>query len=488
MPIDIDRFKTARLLVVGDLMIDQYVWGAIERISPEAPVPVVAVGGETETLGGSGNVINNLTALGAGVAAVGVVGTDAPGDRLLTFLDAKSVDTRGIVRTPHRPTTRKMRIMAGSQHVLRIDRETRQALAPETVDRLIASVNDRIADVDAVIVSDYGKGVLTPKFLAALLKSAQRAAKPVIVDPKGRDFSLYSGASLITPNKKEAALAADIDIVDAESLDAAGRKLLADSGVARLLITCGKDGMVLFESGKAPLMIPAQARQVFDVSGAGDTVVAVFALALAAGADYPEAARLANTAAGIVVGKVGTATVSPGELAEAASPLAFPESRKIKHLDEIGTLCRDLKRAGKRIVMTNGCFDFLHAGHMHLFSASRRLGDVLIVAIDDDASVRALKGRGRPVIGQRERVRTLSAIESIDYVVVFPSSQLIALIESIQPDILTKGDNYSLDRVLGREAVEQFGGRVERIPVESPISTAAIIERIKNGADTPDPP
>lgn len=480
MSVDIDRFGQCRILVVGDLMIDHYVWGEVDRISPEAPVPVVAVTSEDDTLGGCGNVVNNVVALGGRVFLTGVVGTGADGDMILAKCGALGVDVDGVIREPDRPTTRKTRVFAANQHVLRIDRETRRQIAAASFEALVAAVEKKIGDVDVVVVSDYGKGVVTPALLARVVKTAKSAKKPVVADPKGMDFSRYAGATVLTPNKKEAGLAAGIRIIDTAAMESAAKRLMEGVAIENLLVTCGKDGMVLFEQGKKPFKIAAEARQVYEVSGAGDTVVAVLALALAAGASLRSAAALANTAAGVVVGKIGTATVSRRELAAARDGAADPTAVKVKRFEELALLAQELRKKGKRVVLTNGCFDLLHAGHVRLFSASKQLGDVLIVATDDDDSVRRLKGPGRPVIQARERVRILSALDAVDYVVVFDSGRLDELLTVLRPDVLTKGSNYASEEVAGRELVERFGGRVELIPVTEEISATRIIDSIRN--------
>ena len=480
MNIDIDCFDQCRILVVGDLMIDHYVWGEVDRISPEAPVPVVAVDREDDTLGGCGNVVNNVVALGGRVFLAGVVGTGADGDMIFAKCKALGVDVDGVIREPDRPTTRKTRVFAENQHVLRIDRETRRQIAAASFEQLAAAVEKKIGDVDVVVVSDYGKGVVTPALLARVVKAAKAAKKPLVADPKGVDFSRYAGATVLTPNKKEAGLAAGVRIIDDAAMESAAKRLMEGAAVENLLVTCGKDGMMLFEQGKKPFKIAAEARQVYEVSGAGDTVVAVLALALAAGASLRSAAALANTAAGVVVGKIGTATVSRRELAAARDRAIDPTAAKAKSFEELALLAQELRKKGKRIVLTNGCFDLLHAGHVMLFSASKQLGDVLIVATDDDESVRSLKGPGRPVIQARERVRVLSALDAVDYVVVFDSSRLEELLTVLRPDVLTKGSNYATEEVAGRELVEQFGGRVALIPVTEEVSATRIIDSIRN--------
>jgi len=480
MPIDISKFDRCNLLVVGDLMLDEYLWGEVDRISPEAPVQVVSIKNEDYAMGGAGNVVNNIVALGAKVTATGVIGTGRNGQILLDKFKDLGVDTAGIIQEPEMPTTQKTRIIASHQHVLRIDRETDKTISDSTIDKIARFIEDKIADIDVVLISDYGKGLITKTLLSGLISAAQKHKKITIADPKGLDFSKYSGVSLLTPNKKEAALASGVEIVDESTLLKAGNKILQTVGLDKLLITCGKDGMVLFDQNREPYKVRAKARQVFDVSGAGDTVLSVFGLAIASGASFKTAMSIANTAAGIVVGKVGTATISRQELATALTPYQDSLSSKHKRISELPALIEELKKKGKRIVLTNGCFDLLHAGHIMLFSASKELGDILIVGIDDDDSVKRLKGSGRPVIGVKERVRILSALDAVDYVVVFSSQELIKLIEIIQPDVLTKGSNYTSKEVFGRERVEQLGGRVVLIPVSENISSTRIINDIKS--------
>ncbi|MGD9330687.1 MAG: D-glycero-beta-D-manno-heptose-7-phosphate kinase [Desulfobacterales bacterium] len=477
----IPRFTEGRLLVIGDLMIDEYVWGEVDRISPEAPVQVVSVMREDLTLGGAGNVVNNLRALGAQVAVAGVVGTAEDGQRLLDMFNRLEVDCRGVVPEAGRPTTRKTRIIASNQHVLRIDRETKRDISTASFGRLIAFVESLMPEIDIVLVSDYNKGLVTAALMEKVTAAARRHGKYVIVDPKGLDFSHYQGATLMTPNRKEASLAAGVDITSDASLEKAAHRIMTTVGLEKLLITLGQDGMALFESGAPTYRIATRARQVFDVSGAGDTVISVLGLALGLGASFQEATVMANAAAGIVVGKVGTAPIGIDELTSALTSTGqcFP----VKHhrLDELPALIGDLKRHGLKIVLTNGCFDLLHAGHVQLFAAAKELGDFLVVAIDDDASVRALKGRGRPVIRAEERIRILSALDSVDAVVVFASNEFEALLDAIQPDVLVKGSNYASDQVRGGDKVSQLGGRVVLVPVSDTISSSQIIKNIKDG-------
>jgi len=480
-PLDFDltNFDKCRLLVVGDLMIDEYVWGNVDRISPEAPVQVVAVNSEDYTLGGSGNVVNNLVALGAEVSILGVVGTGRNSQQLLDKLSDLGSNTEGIIQEAGRPTTKKTRIIAEHQQVLRIDRETKKNISADTFASITALAEKFIPNVDVILISDYGKGLITRQLIAKLVNFADTRGKIIIAAPKGLDFSKYAGITLLTPNKKEASLASGIEIVDEESLFSAGSRLLKKSDIGNLLITCGKDGMVFFEPGCKPFTISTKAREVYDVSGAGDTVIAALGLGIAAGMSFKEAVALANTAAGIVVGKVGTATVARRELARALQHPTDERVSKHKSIKELSELSRKLHNDRKRIVLTNGCFDLLHTGHIKLFAASKRLGDVMIVALDDDDSVARLKGANRPVISAAERVGILSALDSVDYVVVFATHELEQIIKSIRPDVLTKGSNYDSEEVEGWEIVENLGGRVELVPITEEISSSQIINNIK---------
>ncbi len=479
MDIDFSKFDQCKLMVIGDLMVDEYLWGIVDRISPEAPVQIVSVTHEEYTLGGSGNVVNNLAALGAKVAVAGVIGTGTNGKLVLEKLKELGVDTRGVIHDPERPTTRKTRVIADHQHVLRIDRESKKEISIQSLKALVQRAANIIPEVDVVLVSDYGKGVITKPLLAELIATAKKHRKIIIGDPKGQDFTKYSGVNILTPNKKEAGLSEGIEIIDEATLLKAGIGILEKTGIDKILITLGKDGMILFENNQPPYKIKAEARQVFDVSGAGDTVIATLGLGLATGLPVRQAVGLANAAAGLVVGKVGTATITREELKAAMNPSFDVSTFKYIQLEELGRLANNLKKQGKKIVLTNGCFDLLHAGHIMFFTAAKQLGDVLLVAIDDDDSVRSLKGPGRPVIKARERIKIISALDVVDYVVVFSTDKLKDLIEALRPDILTKGSNYKTEDVYGHEIVEKLGGRVVLIPVSNDISSTRIINNIK---------
>ena len=479
MPIDLEKIITAihhfsdlRLLVVGDVMLDEYLWGNVERISPEAPVQVVDIRRQNFTLGGAANVVNNLISLGSNVYVAAVIGNDAAGEIIKDEFKRLNVNIDGLFTDTNRPTTKKTRVMAINQQMIRLDYEKREEISRDLEDKINAYIKDNLSIFDAILVSDYAKGVVTRGILTEVIKKKDGL---ILIDPKGRDFSKYRGATAITPNIKEAILASGF-----EDIEKAARKFLDELDLKVVFITRGKRGISLFEKDRPPIHVPARAREVYDVSGAGDTVLATLGLSIASGLTYFEAALLANIAAGIVVGKVGTATVTQEELLDAlVSDMPFSAS-KIKEINQLKQIINYLKAQGKKVVFTNGCFDLLHVGHIHLLKESKRLGDILIVAIDDDESVRRLKGEARPVINQFERAQILSALDCIDYVTIFSTDQLKDLIKEIRPDILTKGSDYKKEDVVGREIVEGYGGRVVLIPVAEGISSSKIINNIVN--------
>jgi D-beta-D-heptose 7-phosphate kinase/D-beta-D-heptose 1-phosphate adenosyltransferase len=377
-----------------------------------------------------------------------------------------------------RQTTLKTRVIGGNQQIVRIDRENRQPAANWFFREAEEHVKALLPDLDAIILSDYGKGVLTESLVAAVIAMGREAGLPVVVDPKGHDYSRYRRATVITPNRKEAELAVGYPIRGREDLLRAGQELCRTCDTDAILITLGAEGMALFQKEHPPLEVPAQAREVFDVSGAGDTVVAVMALGLARWRQPLLAARLANLAAGIVVGKIGTAPILRSELTAALQIQPPTRPEKSINLAELRLLAPRLQAQGKRLVFTNGCFDLLHWGHIKFLEESRRLGDILIVALDTDDSVRRVKGPCRPVIQEDQRRRMLAALEAVDYVTVFSSEQLPDILAALKPDILTKGSNYPEAQVSGREVVQAYGGQVVIIPITDPVSITGLIRQI----------
>ncbi|HIJ95095.1 MAG TPA: D-glycero-beta-D-manno-heptose-7-phosphate kinase [Desulfuromonadales bacterium] len=467
-----------RCLVVGDLMLDEYLWGKAERISPEAPVQVVDVLREELRLGGAGNVVNNLAALGAQVSVCSVVGDDENGWALLKEFSRHDIDIKAIFLDPARRTSRKTRVVAAHQQIVRIDRESREAVPSFYEEQVCSWIAAHINEFNVVVLSDYNKGVLTPTVIATAVSAAAATSIPVLVDPKGSDYSRYRGATLLTPNRKEAEAASDVTIRDAASLSQAADTIMAAVGLRHLLITRSEEGMSLFTAGAEAVHIPTVAREVFDVSGAGDTVLATLAVGMASGCTMAEAAGLANVAAGIAVGKLGTSIVTPQEIIDAVALSHRDSDSKIKCLDVLAPLIAAEKGAGKRIVFTNGCFDLLHAGHVKYLQKARVLGDLLILGLNSDESVRRLKGPKRPLICQEERAHILAALDCIDYVVIFDEDTPLNLITALRPDILAKGGDYALESVVGREIVEGDGGRVELVSFVDGKSTTNLIERI----------
>lgn len=481
-PTDMDgllsRLPLTTALVVGDLMLDQYLYGRTERISPEAPVQVVEVRREESRPGGAGNVVRNLAALGCRVRVAGVIGDDPDGGLLRQMLAEQGADTSAIVVCPGRPTSRKTRILAGNQQMLRLDRESREPIDPKAAERLLAGVLDAMHGVEIVLVSDYLKGVLTDEVLAAVITAGARLGVPVIIDPKGNDYRKYRGATLLTPNSMEARIASGIHFKDEASLRQAGRLLCRELELEALLVTRGEAGMTLFRRDEREMHLPAEAREVYDVTGAGDTVLSVLGAGIARGFAIEEAARLANIAAGIVVGKLGASTVTPRELAAAVASREQPARHKILDRRTLETLMAVERERGRTIVFTNGCFDLLHVGHVRYLQRARQLGDLLVLGLNSDTSVRRLKGGKRPLINESERGHLLAALDCVDHVCIFEEDTPLALIAALKPHILVKGGDYTPDGVVGRELVESWGGRVEIIEFVDGKSTTSLIERI----------
>jgi D-beta-D-heptose 7-phosphate kinase/D-beta-D-heptose 1-phosphate adenosyltransferase len=473
----LDRYRGKHIWVVGDLMLDEYVMGAVDRISPEAPVPVVRVRDTEHRLGGAANVARQVAALGATVSLAGVIGEDATGEDFLRLCAASNVDTRAVVRLAERRTTRKLRVLGHSQQLLRLDWEDAKPCATQTTIRMVS----RLADgpkPDAIILSDYAKGVLTPETIASV--TALRGTGPVIVDPKHKDFTRYRGATTITPNLREleAAAGQTLDPDDVAGIAAAGRSLASGAGLDAIVVTLGDRGMLVVPAEGQAVGVPAVQRAVYDVTGAGDTAISVLTLSLAANAPLLAAAQLANVAAGISVGQIGAVAVDGASIRDA---LAARPDGKILGRDDLVVRAATWRMAGKRIVFTNGCFDLLHAGHLSLLSQAAKLGDVLVLAINSDASVRRLKGPERPLVPQEDRAAVLAALGFVDAVTIFDEDTPLEVLQSVRPHVLVKGGDYKLEDVVGRELIEVSGGRVVLVPLTPEKSTTALVERIRSG-------
>ena len=452
-------------------MLDQYLFGATSRISPEAPVPVVHIADTDDRPGGAANVAVNLAALGSSTRLLGVVGQDGPADILESILSSSGIDC-GFHRVSDRPTITKTRVQSRGQQLIRLDQENAVALTDG------ALTSTRAASLDgagAVILSDYGKGALTD--VTAMIAHCREAGVPVLIDPKGRDFTKYRGASLITPNQSEFEAVAGVSGSDAELVER-GMAMLVELELDALLITRSEKGMLLLEDGSEPLFLSTQAREVFDVTGAGDTVIATLAAALAAGEPLASAAALANLAAGLVVRKIGVATVTPTELRVALHQRG-QGGRGLVAADELIGMMAESRERGERIVMTNGCFDILHVGHVAYLEEAKSLGDRLIVAVNDDDSVRRLKGEDRPINALEDRMLVLAGLAAVDWVVPFGEDTPRDLIASLLPDALVKGGDYRPEDIAGGREVLENGGEVRVLSFRDGHSTTRILDRLR---------
>ncbi len=468
----IPDFSRVRLLVAGDVMLDRYWKGSTSRISPEAPVPVVNVKATEHRAGGAANVALGLAALGARVELMGRVGQDEPADILERLLRQADVAC-AFLRDRERATITKLRVISHHQQMIRLDFEDD---ADASAALPLSAFRERLDGVDAVVLSDYGKGALFA--VQELIQAARAAGKRVLIDPKQADFSVYRDATILTPNRSEFERAAGPCRSEAELVDK-GQAMVERLGWEALLITRGEEGMTLLERGRPPLHIPALAQEVYDVTGAGDTVIAVLAGAAAAGEPWPAAAALANLAASIAVGKLGTATVSLAELQQAISaPQPSHFRQGVVQEEQLLAQVALARSRGERVVMTNGCFDILHPGHVTYLEQAKRLGDRLIVAVNDDASVARLKGPSRPIVPLEDRMAVLAGLASVDWVVAFSEDTPARLIERVGPDVLVKGGDYRVEQIAGHESVLARGGEVKILPFVEGRSTSAIVARI----------
>ena len=475
----VEALTDARVFCLGDVMLDTFVYGQVERISPEAPIPVLRVTDETRMLGGAGNVVRNLAALGAKTRFLSVVGDDAAGEEVRALI-AKEPGVSGDLRTDSgRRTTIKTRFIAGTQQMLRADRESAQATDAALQEKLAVAAEDALRSHNVAVLSDYGKGTLADATLARVIAAANKAGAVVIVDPKGTDYRRYRGAGILTPNLKELAAATGLPVAGDEAVVAAARGLVEGLDLTAVLVTRSRDGMTLVPAEGPVVHLPAEAREVFDVSGAGDTVVATLAACLSAGASLDRAAALANLAAGIVVAKVGTAVAYAGDLVAQLHHQDLSEAEaKVLSLEQALDRTAGWRRRGLKIGFTNGCFDLLHPGHISLLRQAKGQCDRLVVGLNSDASVKRLKGPERPIQGEAARAAVLASLAGVDAVVLFTEDTPLKVIEALTPDVLVKGADYRIDQVVGREAVEAAGGRVHLASLEPGHSTTATIARL----------
>ena len=473
----LENLHLARILCIGDVILDHFYSGSIDRISPEAPIPVLKLENKVSMLGGAGNVVRNLAGLGAKVSFTTVVGKDIDGDEIKRLICKEGLVDFLVIDDETRRTSVKTRFMAEGQQILRTDHENVFALNDQIEKKLITTATEAMRNCDAIILSDYAKGVLTDKAIVELIKAAKAGSKVIIIDPKGVDYSCYNGADIITPNRRELFEATGMPTDSDEDVALAAQNLIEKYGFGAVIATRSKDGMTLLRKDGRLSHLRAEAIDVFDVSGAGDTVVATLATALSAGADIEDAARLANIAAGIVVGKVGTAVVFTKEfLPELLHQDQINSEAKVMALEPALDRISKWRRSGNSIGFTNGCFDLLHPGHISLLNQAREQTDKLVVGLNSDSSVKVLKGKERPVQSELARAIILASLSAVDMVIIFSEETPIKLIERLRPDVLIKGADYTLKNVVGSEIVQSYGGRIflaEIIPGHSTTGTIA---------------
>ena len=474
----VDRLKTARVLCIGDVMLDHYVYGQVERVSPEAPIPVLWIEREMKTLGGAGNVLRNLWALGAAASFISVVGNDEAGREIGRLVEAQDGAEAHVLVQPQRTTTVKTRYIAGNQQLLRADRESAIPLDPYIREDMLRLARELVADHSVVVISDYAKGVLTEGVALEIIRAAREAGARVIVDPKGGDHIRYRGADLVKPNRRELAHATGMPVATDDEIIAASRSLIERCGFKAVLASLGAEGSVLISADGTADIQRAEVREVFDVSGAGDTVVAAVAAALAVGVGLTDAARLGNVAAGIVVGKIGTAVVYESELTAALTGRDLHAADKVVPRSHALDLVARWRRHGLKIGFTNGCFDLLHPGHVALLGQAKAACDRLVVGLNGDASTARLKGPRRPIQSEGDRAAVLASLASVDLIVVFEEDTPMELIRDIRPQLLVKGDDYRLDEVVGADFVKHSGGEVLLAKVVPGYSTTATIARL----------
>ncbi|RKY13930.1 MAG: D-glycero-beta-D-manno-heptose 1-phosphate adenylyltransferase [Planctomycetota bacterium] len=482
----VSALKRRRLLVVGDVILDRYQWGKVERISPEAPIPVMKIEQLEEHPGGAGCVAVDAAALGGDVVVASVVGDDEEGRRLTRLFQEARIEAELVVEHS-RPTTVKTRMVGyvqsaqrATQHIMRVDRETTRAINETTARTLLERIKSLLDECDIVLVSDYAKGLLSKPFLKELIDNCRRKGKMILVDPRrSEDYSLYHGATGITPNRYEAALSTGENCADFEGVNAAGRKLVNDLALDFCLITLDRDGIYIVRAEGEATHLATRARAVYDVSGAGDMVLATVGFVLANGFPLEIAAELANLTAGIEVTKVGAVPVHWDEVLAELSQKLVPAHKKIKTAKEMSQTLRRLKSDGKVIVFTNGCFDILHPGHVRLLEFAKEQGDILVVGLNSDRSVREIKGEGRPINDEKSRALMLAALAAVDFVVLFDEPTPQKIIETLRPDVLVKGEDWREKGVVGREFVESYGGRVVLAPLLKGYSTSSIIKKLE---------
>lgn len=478
----ISNFEKQRIIVIGDIMLDRFITGSVSRISPEAPVPVLKAKDERISIGGAGNVAVNLIGLGASVKIFGVLGNDDNGKKLSELLRQTEIDSNDLITDPERITTTKTRIISRNQQIVRIDHEQINPISDITRKKIVRSYINSIDKFrpDGIIISDYAKGMMTGEVCKEIIRHTRVKKIFVAVDPKGKDFAKYNGASVITPNQTEAEEVCGFSFVGEATIKKAMKKLIKITGIDNIIITRGKEGISYCVRGENTKTIHSNAREIFDVTGAGDTVVSVLTLSYLSSESWEDSVRIANAAAGIVVGRVGTVSLTQRDLLNAFVNDRNLKLQKIVSRKSLYELLLQLRKEKKKITFTNGCFDLFHKGHLHLLNEAKNFGDILIVGVNDDDSVRRIKGEERPYIPALDRARMIAELECVNFVVVFPEDTPLELIKMIRPDMLIKGSDYKHEKVIGSEFVESYGGEVRFIEQLKGISTSTLLSKIRN--------
>ena len=470
------ELKTKNILVFGDYMVDKYIFGKVNRISPEAPVPVIEITNEQLKLGGTGNVINNLVSLGTNVRVLGCVGYDKPGEFIINSFINNQIDVKYLKQYPEIKTIQKTRVVSKKQQFMRIDDEIVRELPNEYYEYVKSNIQEILKDIDSVIISDYAKGAVSENFSQLIIQNANKLNIPVIVDPKGNNYKKYNGATLCTPNMKELQDVSNVKITTEEEIFDNGKEIIEKINLDNLVVTRSEDGISLINKTEKK-DFPAKAKDVIDVSGAGDTVVAIIAISKALKFDMDETCILANLAASIVVSKFGTSTLSLDEL---ASAITISPNFKLIEISTAKYILNELRLKNKKIVFTNGCFDLLHVGHIHSFEQAKKMGDVLIVAVNSDLSVKENKSDLRPIISENDRIKMVCSLEIVDYVILMEDKTPEKLISLIQPDICVKGSDWKEKNIPEKSVIESYGGKLEFIELEKGKSTTNIIDKVIN--------
>jgi D-beta-D-heptose 7-phosphate kinase/D-beta-D-heptose 1-phosphate adenosyltransferase len=478
----ISNFKKQRIIVIGDIMLDRFITGIVSRISPEAPVPVLKAKDERVSIGGAGNVAINLISLGASVKIFGILGNDDNGNKLSELLKQTDIDSNDLITDPERITTTKTRIITRNQQIVRIDYEQNNPISDITRKKMARSYLSSMDKFkpDGIIISDYAKGLITKELCKEIMKLPKVKNIFVAVDPKGKDFTKYKGASVITPNQTEAEEVCGFNIVDEATLKKAMKKLIKITGIDNIIITRGKEGISYCVKGGNTKTVRSNAREIFDVTGAGDTVISVLTLSFLSSKSWQDSVRIANAAAGMAVERVGTVSVTQRDLLDAFGNNRNLKPQKIVSRKSLFELLSHLRKEKKKITFTNGCFDLFHKGHLHLLNEAKNFGDVLIVGVNDDDSVKRIKGEERPYTPALDRAEMIAELECVNFVVVFPEDSPLELIKMIKPDILIKGSDYEHEKVIGSEFVESYGGKVKFIEQLKGISTSTLLSKIRH--------